>query len=518
MARLFTSGWELNDASGLLENWDAPLGSENGSISTTTVRSGTYSMETTSLSSGNAQGSELNIGTSDQDGPYFVRFYFRYGTLPSGDNTVFAFVSNASNPIVSIKLNSSGNIELHDEDGQIGSDSSVLSSDTWYRVEVEYDRTPSAGSHVAKARLDGSEFASSSSRNLSVGIRTVDLGGNLDLESQTQGNWFFDDFALNDDSGEFEDTYPGDGEVIHLRPNAEGDNTAWDSGTGSSPWYTEIDEVKPDDISTYIEHTFDEEIADFNLDATPSELESDNMISVVHVGHRFELNSAGSDTHKLRIKASSGGTIEESSNITADSTTWRTYKTSLPRFPQLVLYDKPGSTTDQWTKSDLDSAQIGVEAVTASDEARITAMWLMVEHVDDGKNYTREAKAALPSNDNDLATDYTKPDKIDVDSDDAVRVTLSGSGQYNIHQFKDEHTNSTDEITLTANVQSSTAPVSSTVYLQIYNHSSGAWETLDTNNAAAADTDFTLSGSKTSSLSDYYSSNIVSGRVYQDNT
>jgi len=44
---------------------------------------------------------------------------------------------------------------------------------------------------------------------------------------------------------------------------------------------------------------------------------------------------------------------------------------------------------------------------------------------------------------------------------------------------------------------------------------SGGWETLDSDNTTAVDTEFTLTGTKTTGLSNYYSSDVVSARVYQ---
>lgn len=129
-------------------------------------------------------------------------------------------------------------------------------------------------------------------------------------------------------------------------------------------------------------------------------------------------------------------------------------------------------------------------------------------------NYTRAGAASVPTTNTDLANSFTSSDISTVASDDSTYVDQSGSA-YLLFEFKYEHTNSSNAITVTWNGKASRAPSSNTVYLQIWNYNTSAWETLQSNNTASANTDFTLTGTKTSSLSNYYSSNIVTARVYQ---
>lgn len=379
MARLWSSGFELNSTTSNLEIY-SPGGSPT--IQTTTVHSGTYALQITSLSSGTRKHVGFPWNGSAQNGPYYIRFYFRYDTAPSGDNTIFRLGSNPNLTIgdnVFIELTNGGTLILSDEDGDIGSPSSALSTGTWYRIEVEVDRTAAAGSHIVRARIDGSEFAGSSARDLAAGFWGGQIGGNIQAEAQTTGNWYFDDIAINDSTGSFQNSYPGEGEIIHLRPNAAGDNAGWAAGTGST--FAEVDEVTPD-TGTYIASTTSGDISDFNIDDTPAALASDDTINCVMVGVRYaeSVTTDPDPTFKIRIKASSGGTVEESSDITANATAFGTYPSSIYRY-QLVIYDLPGASTTAWTKTDLDAAQIGVNLTNdPAGDARVSALWLLVEH------------------------------------------------------------------------------------------------------------------------------------------
>jgi len=133
------------------------------------------------------------------------------------------------------------------------------------------------------------------------------------------------------------------------------------------------------------------------------------------------------------------------------------------------------------------------------------------------KTYSRGKEASPPTGVTNLGTLYEHSEYADVALDDGVRVNQSAGGQYALHLYKIRHTNNTSNISVSWNGQSKQAPSASTVYLQIYNYNSASWETLNSNNSANADTDFTLSGSKTSSVSNYYTgaNNEVAVRVYQ---
>jgi hypothetical protein len=107
--------------------------------------------------------------------------------------------------------------------------------------------------------------------------------------------------------------------------------------------------------------------------------------------------------------------------------------------------------------------------------------------------YTREAPVALPGGKNDLATIYTTKEEQDVYKNDAIYVALSAAAtKYLIHQFKKLNDNTKDHIRVRVDLKSSLAPTDSAVYLQVWNGKTNAWETQDSNNTEAADTDFSL--------------------------
>jgi len=130
------------------------------------------------------------------------------------------------------------------------------------------------------------------------------------------------------------------------------------------------------------------------------------------------------------------------------------------------------------------------------------------------EGYTRGSYETLPTNNNDLETAYIAQDYLDVDDDDTVRVAQIGTGPYLLHEFKD-YMGTNTSCTLTWNGQSTLAPSSATVYLQIYNKNSGDWDAVDSEDGVAANTDFNLTGN-IADLSDYKQTDTtICCRVYQ---
>lgn len=191
------------------------------------------------------------------------------------------------------------------------------------------------------------------------------------------------------------------------------------------------------------------------------------------------------------------------------------YATYTPAAPDTITIQKSLKYTVQTTPTAITkSLKYTVQLVPSA-----TTKSLEYQVVPADKDYTRGDEATLPTNDNNLETAYVQDDYVDVASDNAVRINQDALSEFAIHLYKVTNENSIDDIYVTWNGQSDVAPSGSTIYLQIYNRTTASWETLDSNSAAAADTDFTLSGNKTTSLGDYYNgSNEVAIRVYQEST
>lgn len=214
MARLYVTGFELNSTtSGIEQNTWSGAGA---TIQTGTVRTGTYAMKATS-SSGTRQGTVVQFAGSTSNGPYFARFYLNIGTLPSVTNVIFVASSGAgigSTIQAYISLTSTGTLLLFYNNAgtltQIGSASSALSTNTWYRIEFKFDKSGGNGANIVEGQLNGSAFATASNLTVQSGILSLRFGTNLNVNTDTAGIIYFDDIALNDSTGASQTGYPGD--------------------------------------------------------------------------------------------------------------------------------------------------------------------------------------------------------------------------------------------------------------------------------------------------------------------
>lgn len=128
--------------------------------------------------------------------------------------------------------------------------------------------------------------------------------------------------------------------------------------------------------------------------------------------------------------------------------------------------------------------------------------------------YSRGDEVGLPSTTSDLETTYTEAEETRVSTRNDIRVSQTGTLEYMIHQFK-VFVGSETYGTIEAELQSTLDPRYSTVYLQVYNQNTGAWETKDSEAESDSDVDFELSAT-ISDLTDYKDSGqVVTARIYQ---
>lgn len=389
MARIWSAGFELNSLTDGVE-FDLHSGF---TISNTIKRSGYYSGRVSSLSSGNAQDVFHALDDGTGINVTFSRFYLQITTSPSAENMIFLLndsVSNLSTPLVYVTLDSTGALRLYDEDGVIGSASSVLSTNTWYRIEVKLDKSAAAGSHIVEGKVDGTVFATASNRNISFGASSIAVGGNLNGEAQTQGDWYFDDIAINSNSGAAQTSYPGDGKIVHLHPNSAGDQTNF-TATGAATNWQCVNEITPDDVTTYVTNTADVQIDTYNLDNPKLFIGATPTITLVHVGMRFTTNNGGAALNFTpRILKVTGGTVLEGTAASTASITWLTNAAAAPFNYPLTAYTDPDGAT--WTRSTLYTTLIGVKlGKVGAVVARVSTLWLLVE-------YTTEESIGINTN------------------------------------------------------------------------------------------------------------------------
>jgi hypothetical protein len=386
VARLFTSGWEVasNTDGHEFANVVAPA-----ARSTAIARTGGASGRVTGFSSATPCGWGLQFVSALSDGPYWARWYFRVDTLPTGNNAIAAWIAGANPTSTSvndgqIRLSSTGTLRLYAVDAQVGSDSAALTLGRWYRIEMAYDSSPASGSKVLRAYLDGVEWAGTgTSSNIGGTTNGFAVGANLAAETQTTGDWYFDDLGINDPTGTLQNGLPGEGSVVVIRPGSAGDANAWNNtsnAAGSTNNFQLVDETSPNDATDMVQSGTLNATDLYNF-GSPS-LGEDDTVNVVHVHLRRRNNVADATTAvNVVVLKTSGGTEALGTAVVPNSTTWRTGSTTsstvlLPNYTGHV--DPDGAA---WTKDTVDSIQAGPRITAANvNRVQVSNVWATIDH------------------------------------------------------------------------------------------------------------------------------------------
>ena len=375
MARVWSCGFELQTVTSGVE-WDTTVGSPT--ISTTVARSGAASLRCNV--SGTTAYIQHQCSTSER-APWYVRAYYRWSSFPTtGSAIIMQALDSANLPIASIRVTSTGVLQLWDDgaSSQSGSDSEQLQLDTWYRVELEIKPFGSGGSAYL---VNGTPFATDASFSNGENLDRFRFGA----VSSTTMDMYVDDIAVNDNAGAVQNGLPGEGRIIHLHPAGAGASNDWTAGAGGSTGaennWTRVSEATPDDATSYNEHaTTGTAVDDFTVGAAG--LAETESVTLIQVGARLGSDgTTGTRDLALRLTAPDN-TTTTGSTVTCSVNGWATHTSAAVRLYSLTSYANP-STSDPWTVEDLDDIQIGYTTVTSASVARrVSTLWALVEYTE----------------------------------------------------------------------------------------------------------------------------------------
>lgn len=388
MARLKTLGFELQSTNSGVEN-----SFTEGSISSNQAHSGTVSLRV-NISAASSDNS-YTFDPSESTELVYARVWFYVAALPTDVENF----GNFDGPIVDIcnlvglvgglvvGLDTDGKVYLFDGNlDLIGNTATGISTGAWHCLQFMHDHANT----TIELRLDGELVAMSASALTDPGLSELAFGVGLAYSFEATADIYFDDIAINDGTGGFENEYPSiDGKVLYLLPSAAGDVNTFATQTGGTAGaannFTRVDEITPNDATDFNgSSTLNEEDL-FNI--TDSGISQVDTVSVVEVHARFRNSTADTTgAFKVELMKVPSGTIQQSGSIVPNSTTWRTNApgTGSPRTAPIVAYKDPDG--QDWTKSNLDTAQIGYKLTTAPANAGrrcdITKVWMIVEYIE----------------------------------------------------------------------------------------------------------------------------------------
>lgn len=397
MARLFSCGFELQSVTAGVEidNLYGPT------VDTSFKRSGAASFKITgAITTMSSSGFDHQFSSGSTQ--VYARWYFYITALDNNASVAayFDLLSGATSVISCQVSNVGGTYSFtcyYNNFAASLPQAPTTTTGAWHYIEVQYDTTPANGSEIFKVRLDGVEVASATNLNFTVKtINTISTGIFNGTAGTVSGSTInYDDMAVNDAAaGTGQTSYPGAGSIVHLWPVGAGDNNSWQTsagGAGSSTNWQAVDEVPPDDATTYLKRIATTvKVDDFTVTAPATAgIGASDTISLVAVGVRGGAISATVSTDRdvlLRIKsAAAGTTVKSASSVNRLNVNgWVTHAALVPRVHKLVQYTDP-TTAAAWTVSgtnSLTNMQIGIENQTSvTTEVRYSTLWALVEYV-----------------------------------------------------------------------------------------------------------------------------------------
>ena len=324
MTRVFTEGFELKDGA-----FFDVLG---GAINTTYKRSGGASWYLINNSAKKSIASASEI-------------YIRFGFYRNNVNTtpIFKWYKDATE-LGSITFNSvNGKINIYTGTATLVDVGDIpIAINTWYLLEAHIIISDTVG--VIEIRIDGVTDATFSGDTKPGADTVINL-----LCYSTLYGVYFDDLAYNDTSGASDNSWCGDGHVIALTPNANGDlSQLVGSDANSTDNYLLVDEFPHDTDTTYVEGSTVDEKDLYNL--------SECGLSGVTISRVW-----GESRTKDTVAAGGLAAIVLKTNSTeyagSDIPILTTYTKQILGTVYLVNPNTAGA----WSTDDLDALQAGVK-------------------------------------------------------------------------------------------------------------------------------------------------------------
>lgn len=390
--RLAQIGFELDSlTSGVEITTHGFTGSVLSVLTTSVVHTGTYAQSWTATTQRGTDDYQFSAGT----GTAYIQGWFYFTGYPNGNCTLLEG-GDAAASIGGIYMNSSGQLgTAYFSSGAFVYDTivtSAVSLNVWHYLEVECVTT-SSNAQTIVTRLDGTQISSKAgTQTFAANAQNLVVWGAFCLSSDNAGagtgtiaTFYVDDIIVDGDG------YPGGASLLRVTPNATGDSNGFlvnVGGTaGSSNNYTRVDEVTPDNATSYNASNVLNASDLFRVGASGLSSVTINCVSVGGV----VANITGVDATtaiELQAEQTSGGTIQKSSSIIPDTTTWSTNGKSAPHNYPLIMYTDPTGAT--WTPTTLGSMQIGYTLdASHTDAVGVTTLWAYVD-------YTPVAVTTLP--------------------------------------------------------------------------------------------------------------------------
>lgn len=364
------------------------------------VRSGHYAARI-------GDGDAIRFSATLKEGGCFFRAYVRFSSLPQNESSAFLSFRRSSDQkaMVEVDLTENGTLSLqYREDADtdpttVSPFSAPIQTNRYYLVELAILGDEVGTDRHLEARIDGVLFVqadvniSATDGHFVLGIPADETTWNdpnqnwNSLEAPWNGkdfDFYVDDIGINNAIGDVQNTYPGPGKVILLPVvgDDEHGNAGWTLGgrddTGS--YWENVKYSSPPDQRAYIIGDDNSDRIDFKV-GNPFDvgLKLEDTIKVVAANAHWRLAGAGDSNLYIYLRAGSG-LSREGASVALSGTSWMSGDPN-GRNPDMFSSATLPNLNEAWSTEDVASARIGVEAIDATPDIHIAALWVLVDYV-----------------------------------------------------------------------------------------------------------------------------------------
>lgn len=336
----------LKHFTGMESGVNAEFSSTSGTVefNTGTVKTGAYSFRANPTTTATGLGT---IVASDEattwlltvwnEADVYIEFQFLVADLPDSNSEYIMRVVDAGvNLKLGVTINSAGNLIALDATGAtLGTGSTALSLNTWYRIGVRCGTSATVGPY--EIQINGvTELSGTGNLDAdnSIGIQ---IGKVINLNGNTV-DFFYDDLVI-DDAG-----FVGNAEVKIAVANANGATMAWTGGTGASD-YTQVDEI-PFGTTDYVQSTAQNDVALFDVQDCATTGVSGTIHGVAYLGR---VQRAGGTNGTMVCRLESSGTNGDSASTT----------TTAGVATRMHIFSTDPDTSAAWTTGGIDAVEVG---------------------------------------------------------------------------------------------------------------------------------------------------------------
>lgn len=343
---------------------EAAVAGSNATIDSTVKRTGGYSYKfaPTAGQTSNITLQKMGadgVGTTFNQASLYATIYLYVETAPASARAIAIIRASGANYQVEVDLDSGPALTLFYYNNlgvktAIGSASSNLSLNTWYRITLIATALATGGSSTAELKLNGTSVASATALTIlgtPANCNVILLGAPVDTVACTV---YMDDICVDSAAD------PGAGQIFRMDADGNGNYTAW---TGA---YTDVDEVPHDSDTTYITSATSGDAETVTLESGAAAGLVGTPLSIKSCG--VVRDEGGVSAIQIRLRSASTDDDTTSAQIgAAYSATNALYK----------IYNTDPATGLAWVASALDSLEVGVDNA-ASVAVRCTALYVTV--------------------------------------------------------------------------------------------------------------------------------------------